>query len=446
MLNSLLSRLLLMTSIMLISLAFAGGFLLQQSFSVVQIKALKERLKVHSYSLLAQIDFQDNTLTAPKTLSDHHFNQQKSGLYAIILNENNQRSWASISAKTLPNFNPSPIIVGKWQYSRAANGSEELFIARYGVSWDDNTFNILLIKDMKDINTDLKDYQKTLFILLGSAALFLFIMHFLILRWGLTPLKDLSDDLKKIQDGEKEKLSGNYPKELRSLTSNLNHLLKIEQNQRERYRHSLADLSHSLKTPISVIQGISYKQFISNEDQQDLQTQAGKMTNTIRYQLQRAVNGFQGLYINRVPIRPLVKSITDAMHKVYADKKLKITIQVASEYYFHGDENDLMEILGNLIDNACKYCNNQVAINIEASENHLTLYIADDGNGIPLPQREVILQRGVRLDTVEAGSGMGLALVKEIIDAYQASINISDSELGGTCVEICFNTKIIHNS
>ena len=112
MLNSLLSRLLLMTSIMLISLAFAGGFLLQQSFSVVQIKALKERLKVHSYSLLAQIDFQDNTLTAPKTLSDHHFNQPKSGLYAIILNENNQRSWASISAKTLPNFNPSPIIVG----------------------------------------------------------------------------------------------------------------------------------------------------------------------------------------------------------------------------------------------------------------------------------------------------------------------------------------------
>jgi len=128
---------------------------------------------------------------------------------------------------------------------------------------------------------------------------------------------------------------------------------------------------------------------------------------------------------------------------VYADKRLAIQLTLESEYYFHGDENDLMEILGNLIDNACKYCIKDIIIKIEHTEDSLILYFSDDGQGIPSTQREAILQRGVRLDTVEAGQGMGLALVKEILDAYQASLDISDSSLGGTCFKVSFNTEVI---
>jgi two-component system sensor histidine kinase PhoQ len=197
---------------------------------------------------------------------------------------------------------------------------------------------------MRVINQDLADYRNTLITLLCSAIIFLFMMQLLILRWGLKPLQQISDDLKNIQAGNKSKLEGNYPQELRPLTSNLNHLLKVEQNQRDRYRNSLADLSHSLKTPISVIQGILYKESINKEDQNYIQSQVSKMTNTIRYQLQRAVHGFQGLHINKIPISPMVNSIIDAMNKVYADKKLSITSNIKHECYFHGDENHLMEI------------------------------------------------------------------------------------------------------
>jgi two-component system sensor histidine kinase PhoQ len=101
-----------------------------------------------------------------------------------------------------------------------------------------------------------------------------------------------------------------------------------------------------------------------------------------------------------------------------------------------------MEILGNLIDNACKYGNQTIVIKIEHSDNTLLLCFSDDGLGIPVLQREAILQRGVRLDTVEAGQGMGLALVKEILDAYQADIEISNSSLGGACFKVSFNTQI----
>lgn len=445
MLNSLKVRLLIMTSAILIILTISGGFLLLQSFSVVQMKALKERLKVHSYSILAQVEFYNQQLLLDSKLSDQHFNQPNSGLYAIILNENHQRVWASISAMNLPNFSQTEIKVGQWQYSLANNGNEQLFIARYGVdlgSGKNSTFNIVLLEDMHEINKDLTDYRNTLIILLCSTAIFLFLMQLIILRWGLKPLHQLSDDLKEIQSGEKDELAGSYPKELRPLTSNLNHLLKVEQNQRNRYRNSLADLSHSLKTPISVIQGILYKDTVNKEDLHYIQSQVSKMTNTIRYQLQRAVHGFQGLNINKIAISPMVNAVVDAMYKVYADKGLSIKLTLDQECYFQGDENDLMEILGNLIDNACKYCKNNVAIKIEHSDHTLVFYFSDDGAGIPALQREAILQRGVRLDTVEAGQGMGLALVKEILDAYQAEIDVSDSMLGGACFKIVFNTHV----
>ncbi|MFT4763665.1 MAG: two-component system sensor histidine kinase PhoQ [Oleispira sp.] len=445
MLNSLKVRLLIMTSAILIILTFSGGFLLLQSFSVVQMKALKERLKVHSYSILAQVEFYNQQLLLDSKLSDQHFNQPNSGLYAIILNENHQRVWASISAINLPNFSQTEIKVGQWQYSLANNGNEQLFIARYGVdlgSGKNSTFNIVLLEDMHGINQDLTDYRNTLIILLCSTAIFLFLMQLIILRWGLKPLHQLSDDLKEIQSGEKDELAGSYPKELRPLTSNLNHLLKVEQNQRNRYRNSLADLSHSLKTPISVIQGILYKDTVNKEDLHYIQSQVSKMTNTIRYQLQCAVHGFQGLNINKIAISPMINAVVDAMYKVYADKGLSIKLTLDQECYFQGDENDLMEILGNLIDNACKYCKNNVAIKIEHSDHALIFYFSDDGAGIPALQREAILQRGVRLDTVEAGQGMGLALVKEILDAYQAEIDVSDSMLGGACFKIVFNTHV----
>ena len=445
MLNSLKVRLLIMTSAILIILTISGGLLLLQSFSVVQMKALKERLKVHSYSILAQVEFYNQQLLLDSKLSDQHFNQPNSGLYAIILNENHQRVWASISAMNLPNFSQTEIKVGQWQYSLANNGNEQLFIARYGVdlgSGENSTFNIVLLEDMHEINKDLTDYRNTLIILLCSTAIFLFLMQLIILRWGLKPLHQLSDDLKEIQSGEKDELAGSYPKELRPLTSNLNHLLKVEQNQRNRYRNSLADLSHSLKTPISVIQGILYKDTVNKEDLHYIQSQVSKMTNTIRYQLQRAVHGFQGLNINKIAISPMVNAVVDAMYKVYADKGLSIKLTLDQECYFQGDENDLMEILGNLIDNACKYCKNNVAIKIEHSDHALVFYFSDDGAGIPALQREAILQRGVRLDTVEAGQGMGLALVKEILDAYQAELDVSDSMLGGACFKIVFNTHV----
>lgn len=434
-----------MTSVMLLALAISGGILLLQSFSVVQMKALKERLKVHNYSILAQVEFDQQNFSLANLLADQQFNQPNSGLYAIILNDNHQRIWASISAKELPNFSPTDIKVGQWQYSIAKNSNAELFIARYGVKLGDENsiFNILIIEDLKAINQEFDDYRSTLITLLCSAAIFLFIMQLIILRWGLKPLSRLNSDLNNIQSGKADTLSSNYPNELRPLTSNLNHLLKIERSQRERYRNSLADLSHSLKTPISVVQGILNNESINKADQSYIQSQVDKMTNTIRYQLQRAVHGFQGLNINNIPISPIVTSITDAMNKVYANKHLSIHLAMDNECYFHGDEDDLMEILGNLIDNACKYCQKKIWIQIEKNDNTLVFYFSDDGLGIPPPQRDAILQRGVRLDTVEAGQGMGLALVKEILDAYQATIDISDSLLGGACFTVSFDTQVM---
>ena len=170
----------------------------------------------------------------------------------------------------------------------------------------------------------------------------------------------------------------------------------------------------------------------------ELSYQIDKMNSTIGYQLQRAVQGSSGLSIQKIDVLPLLQSVCSAMDKVYAHKGMAIHLDVAQQAIFSGDENDLLEVLGNLIDNACKYGHQTVEISVIGEAQQLIIAVSDDGRGIPEEQRNLVLQRGCRLDTVEAGQGLGLALVKEILDSYQAGLIIEQSSLGGACFRITF--------
>ena len=421
------------------------GLILEHSFYLNQMNAMQERLKLHSYSILSVAEYQQQQLFLPVYLQERRFNRAESGLYAQVVSQDFRAVWSSLSARQLPVASNNWAEQGQWMYAMVQREDEHFLLARFGVSWSESgkpgpVFNILLLENMQELKLQTSDYRQKLLVLLLGLVAFILLVQYLILRWGLRPLTIVSEELENIRDGHQSQLEGNYPAELKPLTSNLNHLIHSERGQRERYRNTMADLSHSLKTPLTVMSGV-VRELIAkvagnSEDFNNLQSQIDKMNSTIGYQLKRAVSGTQGLSIQRIAVFPLICSICDAMDKVYADKGMEIHLDIDEQLEFSGDENDLLEVMGNLIDNACKYGKQTVEVSAEIQDQALVLNIADDGPGIAEDKLDVILQRGQRLDTVQSGQGLGLALVKEILDGYQARLTVEKSASGGACFRI----------
>jgi two-component system sensor histidine kinase PhoQ len=194
----------------------------------------------------------------------------------------------------------------------------------------------------------------------------------------------------------------------------------------------LSDLAHSLKNPLAVIQS-----------QQDISASAGEqltlINNIIEHQLKRAQSAGQSSWHLGVKIKPVVDKLISTLAKIYHDKNLSFAVNVDASAIFKGDEADLMEILGNLLDNACKAAKQKIAISVISSAKILTIEIADDGAGIEASQREIILSRGGRADTYQAGHGIGLAIVNDLVSSYQGQLTISNSTtLNGAVFTLVF--------
>lgn len=191
----------------------------------------------------------------------------------------------------------------------------------------------------------------------------------------------------------------------------------------------MADLAHSLKTPLAIIKGIELKQDPAN--QQLISQQADRMNQIVEYQLKRAVMGSSQLSMHKLAIKPLVEQIINALVKVYKDKQTQVLTDINADIYFRGDDSDFMEMAANLLDNAFKYGVSQVRVSATNDNNKLIFIVEDDGSGVNPDDFDIILSRGTRLDTQEAGQGLGLASVAELVSHYQGNIKLEQSSLYG---------------
>jgi len=251
--------------------------------------------------------------------------------------------------------------------------------------------------------------------------------------WSGRPLQRLDKEIKAIESGDIQEIKGLYPVELQTIKSDLNLLLESQQRQKERYRASLSDLAHALKTPLAVLKSSP----LANDA--DAQEQLDRINVMIEHQLKRAATGASDTWKKQTPVKPVVDSILSAMAKVYRDKDIIFNCTVTDKDYFLGDQTDLMELLGNLIDNACKACRSQVEIQVIQSKT-LCIGISDDGPGVPEDKRESLLTRGTRLDTYESGHGVGMAIVSDLVKSYNGHLTINKSDtLGGAQFILEFN-------
>ena len=446
--GSIASRLLLASALLLPLFLGLTGFFLDRAFENSLEVAERSRLRGHVNLLMsvAEPETKNNRITGLRvtsvTLSEADFEHPNSGLYGYIFDGQNKpvRHTNSAALNSPPDYTDiaKSDTPGKMLFSTKRLFGQPHFIARYTVNWEDakgnpTPFHFVVIHSTEEYEAELSAYRNELWRWLGTAGIFLLIAQTLILRWGLRPLGKLAVALKAMQSGDTSGIEGEHPKELQRIVSNLNQVLDREQSLRQRYRNSLADLAHSLKTPLAVLQSkINQSATPDNE----LSEQVARMNQVVTYQLQRAVSSQQKGTFRRTRIEPIAQRLFATLQKVYAAKHMQQELDLAPNSVVAGDEQDVMELVGNLLENAFKYGKHQVRMRSAMEANRLRIDIEDDGPGVPENQRERILERGQRLDTSIPGQGIGLSVAAEIVRSYGGDIRIHASELGGACFSI----------
>ena len=292
-------------------------------------------------------------------------------------------------------------------------------------------------------DAELKRFRRNLWGWFAGAAVGLLAAQGIILSWSLAPLRRVAREVAEVESGARAELDARQPMELRPLTVALNTLIASGRRRVERSRNALADLAHSLKTPLAVLRTASEDDAAEDNLRQTVRDQVTRMDLTVNYQLQRAAAAGRASLSPPVAIEPVAQRLRDSLAKVYADKSLNIAIESDRDAVFVGDEGDLTEILGNLMDNACKWANSTVktSANFErdaaSAGTTLRLAVDDDGPGIAPDAADRLFERGARADATTPGHGIGLAIVREIVcELYAGRLDIENSALGGTRIVV----------
>jgi len=431
-------RIILSATLVLVIFITLTALALERAFSDSTESALHDKMTTQLYALMAAAEVGTDGLVMPTDELDALLGLPSSGVYAVITSKNGGVLWRSSSV--LGASPPPPVTLGRGEKraGKSVNGGSDFYTLALGVNWasDDDalalTFN--LSTDLASLDNQVHRYRATLWGWLLGMALLLLISQALILRWGLFPLRRVGQELGLIENGKRDTVEEEYPLEIKRLTDNINILLEHEREHKARYRNALGDLAHSLKTPLAVMQSA-----LSGKDEKTVaafQDQISRMNTIVEYQLQRAATSGSTGMGRQVEVNTAVTRLTDSLLKVYSDRPIRLDVDVATGSMFRGDEGDLMEILGNLLDNAFKWCKQRIRIHVAHEDEKLVLRIEDDGPGMPAEQVEQLLRRGVRADQATPGHGIGLSIVHNIVKAYKGSLTIRQSELGGVCVEV----------
>ncbi len=442
--KSIKSRMMLTSLIVLVAFMVLTAIALERAIKVRMLEAEEDKLTALMYSVLAAVDRDASGLSI--TVSDARLFENAlfdtgSGLYALLYDKKRE-IWRSLSTE-LDFPQPMDLRPEQLRFSQQNFNDKRWFQLAFSIRWPNvhdklSLYKLVLWKDASDYYDQFERFRQTLWLWLLITVALLLLLMLLLMWWSLRPLRQIGEEVKAIENHRQHRFDSDYPNEIKPLTENLNLLLQREQHQMQRYRNALDDLAHSLKTPLAVLQGLSEKKLFSTEDQDTLREQNQRMNQIVTYQLQKAATVGGESLSKQISLNTLVEKTVNALRRVYRDKTIELKLQATRQFGLRMDEGDLLEILGNLIDNACKYGKRQVRITSSLAGETAGLIIEDDGAGLEPSQLDQILTRGARLDQSREGQGIGLAVVSDIVEAYHIEMSFGASGLGGLSIKLVF--------
>lgn len=413
-----------------------GGAVLAWAFRDAVEQEFARRLETVLRSMIAATELtpQGNVaLTHP--LGDPRFEQVFSGWYWQISESSGRRVRSrSLWDSALPEAfeHGGEVLIRRI----AGPNGESLLVVERDLLLPDSPvpIHMLIAGDLAEVGAGTQRFDMLLIASLGLLGLGMAVAVLIQVRFGLRPLRAMKADLEAVREGMRHRLAGRYPREVSPLAEAMNGVLDNDAELIERARTHVGNLAHGLKTPLAVIQA----ELESGRDPEEISRQVQVMRRMVQYHLSRAaaIPGAGHVLGVRIPVDDVARRLVHALERIYAERRLEISVQVESSAAFRGQREDLEEILGNLMDNACKWAARQVLMTGRRDGGGIALTVEDDGPGLSPAQAEEAATRGKRLDEQAPGWGLGLSIVSDLVAANGGSVAFERSSLGGLKVVI----------
>jgi len=443
--SSLSSRLLLAVSLLLLVFFGITIVVLETAFREAGEQAEEDILDTQLIALLAAADPNEaGELVMPDVMPEPRLGTIGSGLYAELREDGHETVWRSQSSLGLEIPYGAPPPPGPPRFSRLSlSDGTPLMALAISVDWELASgelkpYSFYVAESLDSFNAQLAAFRGQLFGWFAAVALIMLLAISLVMRYLLAPLRQIEVEIAEIEEGRRRALSAGLPTELESVARNMNLLIESERGRSERYRKTLDNLAHSLKTPLAAIRAVMADQ-PRDRTSEKVEAQVERMNDIVRYQLRKPAALVRDSFgVGTVDIAAQLDRLVDGLQKVYKDKAPVVSIAVDPAAVFRGDTGDFLELAGNLADNACKWCEERVSIEVRTLDGGgMRLVVADDGPGIPVQSRDLLQRRGMRLDESAPGHGIGLAVVRDIAAGMGGSLSIgSAAGLGGAEIEV----------
>lgn len=439
---SLRNRLVLGASLVLVIALGLVGLALNAANHRGAVSALQTRMESYVYLVLAAMEVDaTGRFAIDEEFADPRLLQPGSGVYLRI--EGNAVEWHSKSALGLQLPAGATLEAGAVEFREPA-AKDQPYTLRYGIGWQladgrIEPFTVTVLVDAEELEQQTSAFRLGLWRSLVTAGVILALAQLVFLVLLFRPLRRVAADVARVESGRAERLDGLYPRELEPLVRNVNRLLETEKSNQQRIRNALDSLAHSLKTPLAVIQaGLPLH---GGDSERTLQNAVEEMKHLIATRLQRAGSTARRTLAEPIEVAPQLQRILDSLNKVHSRRMIDTQVMLDAKLAFYGERRDLLELMGNLLDNAFKYGRSRVrvrggAVEPDRSRPGLWLCVEDDGPGIDEAQWSRVVQRGTRGDERVEGHGLGLAIVTELVAAYGGTVGIGRSELGGAEIRV----------
>ncbi|ABS62552.1 integral membrane sensor signal transduction histidine kinase [Parvibaculum lavamentivorans DS-1] len=421
-----------------------GGLVLSTIFRNSVENSFDARLNVLLHSLIATTEIgEDGNIDRSRALSETRFDLAYSGWYWQIWPVAarpalRSRSLFDQSLDLTPAERTERNRIGLKIFDTIGPENQPLRVVERRVTLPgyDVPVSFAVAGDRAEMDVEIQGFNTWLFVAMAAMGAGLLVALLIQVRFGLRPLERVRHSLAQIRSGRATKLEGEFPLEIEPLAAELNGLLEGNREVLERARTHVGNLAHALKTPLSVLTNEAR----SRDDPfgETVSRMALQMREQIDHHLARARMAASANVLGaHTPVAPVLTRIVRALERIYAERDISIEIDCPEDAGFRGEAQDLEEVAGNLLDNACKWANTKVRLTVVSDGTTrkgrplLLLRVEDDGPGLPEDARMMALKRGTRLDETKPGSGLGLSIVTEIADLYGGELRLETSPLGG---------------
>ncbi|MPZ55007.1 MAG: sensor histidine kinase [Rhizobiales bacterium] len=450
--NSLALRLFLSATAWIVIILAGMGLVLSSLYQETVERSFDRRLDVYLRTLVSDLASPEEPADRfPQSLGEPMFELPLSGWYWQVARTDKtppevrtSRSLWDAKLPPLDDTNSTQNLLGSRQgYVQGPEEQKLRLLERPIDLGDDGRYTVAVAGDALEIDDEVRSFDGALFLTFAILSLGLLLTTMFQVRFGLAPLARISQSLKAIRAGTAERLEGEFPVEIAPLARETNALLESNREIVDRARTHVGNLAHALKTPLSVI----VNEASARGDDPlavKVREQVGVMRDQITRHLERARVAARATVIGTATeVPPVVTALARTMEKIHRDKAVAIDISAPPQARFRGERQDLEEMVGNLVDNACKWALSRVAIEVvpepgtfQAGAPKLRIIVDDDGRGLSPSEREQVAQRGERLDESKPGSGLGLSIVVELAQLYGGGLTLGTAPIGGLRAEL----------